>query len=160
MIQAEKIGMTPEAMIEEVRRDHEKDFADFDIDFDNYYTTHSPENKKLVETIYKRHVEKGNIAKRTIKQLFDPVKNMFLPDRYIKGECPNCGAKDQYGDNCEVCGTTYAPTDLKNPYSTLSGAKPIEKESEHYFFKLQNYEEFLKDWTRKGHLQELKSAIN
>lgn len=154
MIQAEKIGMSPEAMIEEVRRDHEKDFIDFDIDFDNYYTTHSPENKKLVETIYQRHVEKGNIIKRTIKQLFDPVKNMFLPDRYIKGECPNCGAKDQYGDNCEVCGTTYQPTDLKNPYSTLSGAKPVEKESEHYFFKLQNYEDFLKDWTRKGHLQD------
>lgn len=154
MIQAEKIGISPEKMIEQIRRDHEKDFADFAVDFDNYHTTHSPENRQLVETIFERHVQAGNIARRTIKQLFDPVKNMFLPDRYIKGECPNCGAKDQYGDNCEVCGATYLPTDLKNPYSTLSGAKPVEKESEHYFFKLQNYEEFLKDWTRKGHLQE------
>lgn len=154
MIQAEKMGLSPEALIDKMRNDHEKDFADFHIGFDNYYTTHSPENRQLVETIFKRHMEAGNIIKRTIKQLFDPVKNMFLPDRYIKGECPNCGAKDQYGDNCEVCGATYLPTDLKNPYSTLSGSKPVEKESEHYFFKLQNYEDFLKQWTRRGHLQQ------
>lgn len=154
MIQAEKLGMTPEKMIEQMHRAQVEDFADFLIGFDNYYLTHSPENRELVELIFKRHVDKDNIAKRTIKQLFDPIKNMFLPDRYIKGECPNCGSKDQYGDNCEVCGSTYLPTDLKNPYSTLSGAKPIEKESEHYFLKLQNYEEFLKTWTRRGHLQE------
>ncbi|MBX3709800.1 MAG: methionine--tRNA ligase [Gammaproteobacteria bacterium] len=154
MIQAEKIGLSPEVMIERVQHDHEKDFSDFHVGFDNYYTTHSEENKQLVETIFKRHLAAGNIVKRIIKQLFDPVKNMFLPDRYIKGECPNCNAKDQYGDNCEVCGTTYLPTDLKNAYSTLSGAKPIEKESEHYFFQLQNYEKFLKAWTRHGHLQE------
>ncbi len=154
MIQAEKMGLSPEAMIAEVSRDHEKDFAAFHIGFDNYYTTHSPENKALVETIFKRHVDAGNIVKHTITQLFDPVKNLFLPDRYIKGECPRCHAKDQYGDNCEVCGATYLPTELKNPYSTLSGAEPIEKESEHYFFKLQNYETFLKQWTRNGHLQE------
>lgn len=153
MIQAEKLGITPEAMIEQIRREHAQDFADFYVKFDNFHTTHSEENKELVETIYKRHVDAGNITTRTIKQLFDPVKNMFLPDRYIKGECPNCHAKDQYGDNCEVCGTTYQPTDLINPYSTLSGAQPIEKESEHYFFKLQNFENFLKDWTQQGHLQ-------
>ncbi|SRR5579885_200812 len=154
MIQAEKMGITPEALINQVRTQQERDFADFLVEFDNYYTTHSEENRELVETIFKRHLEAGNITKRTIRQLFDPVKNMFLPDRYIKGECPNCGAKDQYGDNCEVCGATYLPTDLKNPYSTLSGTKPVEKESEHYFFKLQNYDEFLKQWTRHGHLQE------
>jgi len=154
MIQAEKMGMTPEKLIEQVCRNHQKDFADFHIDFDNYYTTHSPENKALVETIYERHLAAGNIVKRTIKQLYDPVKQMFLPDRYIKGECPNCGAKDQYGDNCEVCGATYTPMDLKNPYSTLSGSQPIQKTSEHYFFKLQEYETFLKEWTHRGHLQD------
>lgn len=154
MISAEKLGVTPETMIAEIQQSHAKDFTDFAINFDNYYSTHSPENKELVEHIYQQHVKAGDIEKRTIKQLFDPEKNMFLPDRFIKGECPNCHAKDQYGDSCESCGATYAPTDLKNPYSTLSGAKPIEKESEHFFFKLQNYEDFLKAWTRRGHLQE------
>lgn len=154
MIQAEKMGLSPEALITQMHRAQAQDFADFQIDFDNYYATNSPENKELVELIFKRHVDKGNVTKRVIKQLFDPVKNIFLPDRYIKGECPNCGSKDQYGDNCEVCGATYLPTDLKNPYSTLSGAKPIEKESEHYFLKLQNYEDFLKQWTSRGHLQD------
>lgn len=154
MIQAEKMGISPEKMVEQIRLEHEKDFADFQVEFDNFYTTHSPENRELVETIFNRHVEKNNIVKHTIKQFFDPVKNMFLPDRYVKGECPNCGSKDQYGDNCEVCGATYMPTELKNPYSTLSGAMPIEKESEHYFFKLQNYEDFLKHWTRNNHLPE------
>lgn len=154
MIQAEKMGLTPEKMIEAIQRNHQDDFNQFHIGFDNYYTTHSPENKALVETIYKRHMDAGNITKHTIKQLFDPIKNMFLPDRYIKGECPRCKAKDQYGDNCEVCGATYQPTELINPFSTLSGSKPIEKESEHYFFKLQNYEKFLQDWTHSGHLQE------
>ncbi len=154
MIQAEKLGMTPETMIKKIQDEHAADFKDFLITFDNYYTTHSPENKALVETIFEQHVKADNIVKRTITQLFDPAKNMFLPDRYIKGECPKCDAKDQYGDNCENCGATYAPTDLKNPYSTLSGTKPIEKESEHYFFKLQNYETFLKNWTRGNHLQE------
>ncbi len=154
MIQAEKLGMTPEAMIEKIRQEQIKDFADFLVDFDNFHTTHSPENKELVELIFKRQLEKNNIRTRTIKQFYDPVKNMFLPDRYIKGECPKCGAKDQYGDSCEVCGTTYSPTELINPYSVLSGVKPIEKESEHYFFKLENFTEFLKEWTRRGHLQE------
>jgi methionyl-tRNA synthetase len=154
MIQAEKMGITPEALIAQIRQEQAQDFADFLVEFDNFHTTHSEENKELVETIYARQKEAGNIAKRTIKQLFDPTKNMFLPDRYIKGECPNCGAKDQYGDNCEVCGATYSPIELKNPYSTLSGSKPIEKESEHFFFKLQNFADFLTLWTRHGHLQE------
>jgi methionyl-tRNA synthetase len=154
MIQAEKMGMTPEAMVTQWASEHSADFVGFHVAFDNFYTTHSAENKDCVETIFQRHVEKKNIIKRTIQQAYDPEKNMFLPDRFIKGECPNCGAKDQYGDNCEVCGATYSPTDLKNAYSTLSGAKPIEKESEHYFFKLQNYEKVLHDWTRNGHLQE------
>jgi methionyl-tRNA synthetase len=154
MIQAEKLGMTPEQLVAKYYAEHKADFAGFLIEFDNFYTTHSEENKELVETIFQRHVKQGNITKRTIQQAYDPEKNMFLPDRFIKGECPKCGAKDQYGDNCEVCGATYAPTDLKNAYSTLSGAKPVEKESEHYFFKLQNYEKVLHDWTRNGHLQE------
>ena len=154
MIQAEKLHITPKQLITEVRDDHKRDLDDFLISLDNYYTTDSPENQQRVETIYQRHVAKGNISKHTIKQAFDPIKEMFLPDRYIKGECPRCGAKDQYGDNCESCGATYLPTELKNPYSTLSGAKPIEKESEHYFFKLQHFENELKTWTSNGHLQE------
>jgi methionyl-tRNA synthetase len=154
MIQAQKLGIDPEILVEKYRQEHQTDFADFCIAFDNYYTTHSPENKELVEMVFDRHNKAGNIEKRTIKQAYDPEKKMFLPDRFIKGECPRCGAKDQYGDNCEACGATYSPTDLKNAYSTLSGAKPIEKESEHYFFKLQHYEKILHDWTRNGHLQE------
>lgn len=154
MIQAGKMGITPDQLVQQIHHEQLQDFTDFLVEFDNYHTTHSPENKECVETIYARHLAAGNIAKRTIKQLFDPVKNMFLPDRYIKGECPNCHAKDQYGDNCEVCGATYSPTELINPYSTLSGSQPIEKESEHFFFKLQNFEDYLKQWTRDGHLPE------
>ncbi len=153
MIQAEKLGLSPEKLIEQFRAEHLQDIKGFLIEVDNYHTTHSSENQALVMTIFKRHLEKGNINKRTIKQAYDPEKQMFLPDRYIKGECPRCGAPDQYGDNCEVCGATYTPIELKNPYSTLSGAKPIEKESEHYFFKLQNFSALLHDWTRNGHLQ-------
>ncbi len=154
MIQAQKLGLDTEQMVADITAQQQQDFSDFLIDFDNYYTTHSEENKMLVEEIFQRHVKGGNIIKRVIKQAYDPEKNMFLPDRYVKGECPKCGAKDQYGDNCEVCGSTYSPTDLINSYSTLSGAKPIEKESEHYFFKLQNYTDLLHEWTRNGHLQE------
>ncbi len=154
MIQAEKMGCTPEALIDAIHQDQARDYADFHVAFDNYHPTHSPENQLLVETIFKRQLDAGNIAKRTITQLYDPVKNMFLPDRYVKGECPKCHAQDQYGDNCESCGVTYAPTELINPYSTLSGSKPIEKDSEHYFFKLDNFTEFLKSWTREGHLQQ------
>jgi methionyl-tRNA synthetase len=154
MIQAEKMGITSEALIDKMHQEQVRDFSDFYIDFDNYHRTHSAENQALVEMIYDRLLKKGHIVKRRIKQLFDPVKNMFLPDRYIKGECPFCSAKDQYGDNCESCGKTYAPTELKNPYSILSGSQPIEKESDHAFFKLQDFEVFLKDWTHHGHLQE------
>lgn len=154
MIQADKLGIAPEIMIEQIRAEHAKDIASFHVDLDNYYTTHSPETQELAETIFLKHVEKGNIVKRVIKQAFDPEKKMFLPDRYVKGECPKCGAADQYGDSCEACGATYSPTELKNPFSTLSGATPIEKESEHYFFQLNHYEKLLHDWTRAGHLQE------
>lgn len=154
MIQAEKMNLSPEKMIAEMLQGQANDFADFYVDFDNYHQTHSPENKALSELVYERHLKAGNIARHTIKQLFDPVKHMFLPDRYIKGECPHCHAKDQYGDSCEVCGKTYAPTELINPYSTLTGTQPIEKSTEHLFFKLQNFENFLKQWTRKGHLQK------
>ena len=153
MIQAEKSHITPKELITQIRQDHKNDLDDFLIGLDEYYTTDSPENQRLVATIFERHQAKNNISKHTIKQAFDPMKEMFLPDRYIKGECPRCGAKDQYGDNCESCGATYLPTELKNPYSTLSGAKPIEKESEHYFFKLQQFENELKEWTKNGHLQ-------
>jgi len=154
MIQAEKMGITPENLIKTIQNEHSEDLKGFLINLDNYYTTDSAENKKLVELIFNRQNDQGNINKRTIKQAYDAEKNMFLPDRYIKGECPKCSAKDQYGDNCEVCGATYDSTDLKNPYSTLSGAKPIEKESLHYFFNLKNFEDMLKTWTTSGHLQE------
>lgn len=154
MIQAEKLKISPTQLITEVRAEQKQDLDDFFIELDSYYTTDSPENQMLVETIFNRHAAKGNINKHTIKQAFDAEKQMFLPDRYVKGECPRCDAKDQYGDSCEVCGATYAPTELKNPYSTLSGTKPIEKESEHYFFKLQNFSDMLHQWTRNGHLQE------
>ncbi len=154
MIQAEKVNLAPEALVSQLREEHHRDLNDFIIEVDNYYTTHSPENQALADLFFERHLEGGNIAKHRIKQAYDPEKKMFLPDRFIKGECPRCSAKDQYGDNCEVCGATYAPTELKNPYSTLSGAKPIEKESDHYFFKLKNYEQALHAWTRGGHLQE------
>lgn len=154
MIQAEKMDIDPEVMVEQIRKEHYRDIHDFHVGLDTYHTTHSTENRRLVETIYERHVEQGNIEQKVIQQAFDPEKNLFLPDRFIKGECPRCSAKDQYGDSCEVCGATYLPTDLKNPYSTLSGEKPIQKSSEHYFFKLSRYETFLREWTQQGHLQE------
>ncbi len=154
MLQAEKMKIAPEALVAQLRQEHHQDLKDFFVLLDNYYTTHSSENQELANLFFKRHEQKANIEKRLIQQAYDPIKNMFLPDRFIKGECPRCQARDQYGDNCEVCGATYAPTDLKNPYSTLSGAKPIKKESEHYFFKLQNYEKDLHTWTAEGHLQE------
>jgi methionyl-tRNA synthetase len=154
MIQAEKCQLSPEQLITQMHEEHLHDINAFSVGLDNYHTTHSSENKALVEAIYQSHLAKGNISKHTIKQAYDPEKNMFLPDRYIKGECLRCGAKDQYGDSCEVCGAIYTPTDLKNPYSTLSGARPIEKESEHYFFNLQKYETLLHEWIHSGHLQE------
>lgn len=153
MISAQKQKITPEQLIEQIRKEHIEDFNGFNIGFDNYYTTHSEENRELSEFIYKKLYERGDIVTRTIKQTFDPVQNMFLPDRYVKGDCPRCGAVDQYGDNCEVCGATYSPSELKNPISILSGAKPIEKESEHYFFCLENYHEILQKWLQAGHVQ-------
>ncbi|EIJ41718.1 protein containing C-terminal region/beta chain of methionyl-tRNA synthetase [Beggiatoa alba B18LD] len=161
MLRAEKEGITPEALIERVRQEHMQDFSDFAIGFDNYYSTHSPENKEFSNLIYCRLRDAGYISSTSVKQAFDPVKNLFLPDRFIKGECPRCGAKDQYGDNCEVCGATYNPTDLKNPVSVLSGVTPIEKESEHFFMNLGQFEDFLKTWTSSGTLQaETMNKLN
>lgn len=148
MLRAEKEGITPEALIANVHKEHSADFKEFLVEFDNYYSTNAPENKELSQTIYRKLKAKGKIATKTIEQFYDPVKNMFLPDRFIKGECPKCHAKDQYGDNCEVCGATYNPTELINAYSAVSGAAPVRKETEHYFFKLSECEAFLKDWTR------------
>lgn len=153
MLRAEKEGVTPEALIEKVHAEHSQDFAEFLVDFDNYYSTNSGENRQLSGNIYRALKANGKIATKTIEQYFDPVKNMFLPDRFIKGECPKCKAKDQYGDNCEVCGATYSPTDLINPYSAVSGATPVRKETEHYFFKLSECSDFLREWTRSGTLQ-------
>ncbi len=153
MLKAEQNGLTPEEQIANVKAEHEKDFADFLIEFDNFHSTHSQENKALSELIYSRLLENGHIASRSITQAYDPEKQLFLADRYIKGTCPKCKSEDQYGDNCEVCGATYSPTDLINPKSVISGATPIEKESEHFFFKLPEFTEFLKGWTRAGHLQ-------
>ncbi len=154
MLRAQQDGVTPEQLIERIGVEHRADFADFLVAFDNYYTTHSPENRHFAELIYQRLKEKGHIVQRVIVQAYDPVKQMFLPDRFIKGECPRCGAADQYGDSCEVCGATYSPTDLKNPRSVLSGAVPIEKESLHYFFKLDHFADMLKAWVQGGHVQE------
>ena len=150
MLRAEKEGITPKELIANVWKEHKRDFDDFLISFDNYYTTDSPENEKLAQSIYLKLRDAGFIEKRAIEQAYDPVKEMFLPDRFIKGECPKCGAKDQYGDNCEKCGATYSPTDLKNPFSVVSGATPIKKISDHYFFKLSDprCEAFLREWTQ------------
>jgi methionyl-tRNA synthetase len=153
MLRAEKEGITPEALIAKVHVEHSQDFADFLVQFDNYYSTNSEENRQLSGNIYRALKANGKIANKTIEQYFDPVKSMFLPDRFIKGECPKCHSKDQYGDNCEVCGTTYSPTELINPYSAVSGATPVRKETEHYFFKLSECVDFLRDWTRSGTLQ-------
>jgi len=150
MLRAEKEGLTPKELIANVWQEHKRDFDDFLISFDNYYTTDSPENEKLSQSIYLKLRDAGLIEMRSIEQAYDPVKEMFLPDRFIKGECPKCGAKDQYGDSCEKCGATYSPTDLKNPFSVVSGATPIKKVSDHYFFKLSDprCETFLRDWTQ------------
>ncbi|HGO9002080.1 TPA: methionine--tRNA ligase [Neisseria meningitidis] len=160
MLAAQKQGIAPEDMIAKVREEHLADFTGFGIGYDNYYSTHSPENKQLSQDIYRALKANGKIESRVIEQLFDPEKQMFLPDRFVKGECPKCHAQDQYGDNCEVCGTTYSPTELINPYSAVSGAKPELRESEHFFFKLGECADFLKAWTSgnnphdgKPHLQ-------
>lgn len=146
MLAAEKAGMSPERYIEGIRIGHEADFAAFGVAFDHYHSTHSEENRELASLIYTRLRDGGFIARRDIQQLFDPEKEMFLPDRYIKGTCPNCGTPEQYGDNCENCGATYAPTDLVNPYSVMSGATPVLRASEHYFFELGKFEPLLRDW--------------
>ena len=153
MLRAEKEGITPEALIERVHGEHLRDFTGFHVGFDNYYSTNSDENRQLSQGIYRRLRNAGLIEARTIEQFYDPQKDMFLPDCFIKGECPNCDAKDKYGDSCEACGASYAPTDLIEPYSAVSGAKPVRRESEHYFFKLGECEAFLREWTRGGHLQ-------
>ena len=153
MLRARQEGITPETLIKRVKKEHQRDFTEFAIIFDNYHTTHSTENQVLATMVYERLAAGGHINRRTIKQAYDPVQEMFLPDRFIRGECPKCGAADQYGDSCEECGATYSPTDLKNAVSAISGATPIEKESEHYFFKLGDFEGMLRDWTTAGHLQ-------
>ncbi len=160
MLAAQKQGIAPEDMIAKVREEHLADFTGFNIGYDNYYSTHSPENKQFSQDIYRALKANGKIESRVIEQLFDPEKQMFLPDRFVKGECPKCHAQDQYGDNCEACGTTYSPTELINPYSAVSGAKPELRESEHFFFKLGECANFLKAWTSgnnphdgKPHLQ-------
>jgi methionyl-tRNA synthetase len=152
MLAAEKAGVAPEQFIEAVQREHARDFAAFHVAFDNYHTTHSPENRELSGLFYARLEQAGAIAARSVEQFFDPVKQMFLPDRYIKGECPRCGATDQYGDSCEVCASTYAPTELKNPYSVVSGAAPVRKASDHYFFTVSAFADFLKQWVASATL--------
>ncbi|MCP4994670.1 MAG: methionine--tRNA ligase [Gammaproteobacteria bacterium] len=154
MLRARQEGIEPEALIARVAQEHKDDFSGFNIDFDNYHSTHSEENRHYATTIYERNRDAGHINRRTITQAYDPKEDMFLPDRFIKGQCPKCGAEDQYGDNCEVCGASYSPSELKNPVSAVSGATPIDKKSEHYFFKLGDFEEMLKSWTRGGHLQQ------
>ena len=153
MLRAEQEGITPEQLIANVQAEHEQDFKDFQVSFDNFYSTHSPENKDFSEYIYKACEAKGHIASRTITQAFDPEKQLFLADRFIKGTCPKCKTPDQYGDNCEACGATYSPAELIEPKSAISGATPVQKESTHLFFKLPDFENLLKDWTRSGSLQ-------
>ncbi|KZN45298.1 methionine--tRNA ligase [Pseudoalteromonas luteoviolacea] len=153
MLNAQKQGITPEEMVKNVSIERQRDFADFNIVFDNYHSTHSDENKALSELIYTRLNDKGHIKKRTISQLFDPEKNIFLPDRFVTGTCPTCDAVDQNGDSCDACGATYSPTELKDPRSAMSGATPVLKDSEHYFFDLPAFEGMLKEWLHSGSLQ-------
>ncbi|EMC8779369.1 MULTISPECIES: methionine--tRNA ligase [Providencia] len=154
MLKAQQLGVTPEEMIAAVNQEHQNDFAGFAISYDNYHSTHSEENKVLSELIYGKLKNNGFIKNRTISQLFDPEKGMFLPDRFVKGTCPKCKAEDQYGDNCEVCSATYSPTELINPRSVISGATPVMRDSEHFFFDLPAFSDMLQAWTRSGALQE------
>ena len=161
MLRAQAEGITPQALIERMHGEHLRDFTDFCVDFDNFYSTHSEENRYFAEYIYAQLSAAGHIRTRVIKQAYDPKAEMFLPDRFIKGDCPNCGAGDQYGDNCENCGATYDPTELKNPVSVVSGEAPVEKDSEQYFFKLEDFEEMLKNWFAAGHVQtEIANKMN
>ena len=154
MLRAEQLGTTPEALIRDIHREHRADFTDFMISHDNYYSTHSPENQQLSSLIYNRLNDAGQITSRSVDQLYDPEREMFLADRFITGACPRCKTGDQYGDNCEACGATYDATDLINPVSGVSGATPVLKESKHLFFALSNFDGFLGQWTRSGTLQD------
>ncbi|ATM86498.1 methionine--tRNA ligase [Yersinia massiliensis] len=154
MLKAQQLGIEPEQMIAEMSQEHQQDFAGFAISYDNYHSTHSDENRELSSLIYSRLKANGYIKNRTISQLYDPEKGMFLPDRFVKGTCPKCKSPDQYGDNCEVCGATYSPTELIDPKSAVSGATPVMRESEHFFFDLPAFSEMLQAWTRSGALQE------
>lgn len=154
MLRAQNEGISPESLIAKIHAEHQQDLNDFHISFDNFYTTHSPENEALACEFYRRLDANKHIATKTIQQAFDPEKNMFLPDRFIKGTCPKCKTPDQYGDNCEACGATYSPMDLINPVSALSGATPIQKETEHFFFKLPDFKQLLETWITAGHLQK------
>ncbi|MGI1668864.1 MAG: methionine--tRNA ligase [Neptuniibacter sp.] len=160
MLKADQMGITPQELIDKVSEEHQRDFSGFMVDFDNYYSTHSEENKHFASTIYTALRDGGHIAKKTITQAYDPEKEMFLPDRFVKGDCPKCGETDQYGDSCEKCGATYSPVELKNAYSAVSGAKPIEKESEHYFFKLGDFEEFLRGWVNECVQEHMIHKLN
>ena len=154
MLKAQQLGITPEQMIADVSKEHQADFSGFAISFDNYHSTHSDENRELASLIYTRLRDSGYIKSRGISQLYDPEKGMFLPDRFVKGTCPKCKAPDQYGDNCDVCGATYSPTELIDPRSAVSGAAPVMKETEHFFFDLPQFETMLKAWITSGALQE------
>ncbi|MDO6774204.1 methionine--tRNA ligase [Shewanella sp. 10N.286.52.C2] len=153
MLKAQQLGITPEEMIAQVQKEHEQDFADFNINFDNFHSTHCKENCELASDIYLKLRDGGYIKTKTISQLFDPEKEMFLPDRFVKGTCPKCKSEDQYGDNCDNCGATYSTTDLINPYSVVSGATPVMKDSEHFFFDLPAFETMLSEWLASGSLQ-------
>ncbi|QXI54750.1 methionine--tRNA ligase [Pseudomonas alvandae] len=154
MLRAEKEGITPEQLIANVQAEHSADFAEFLVDFDNFHSTHAEENRELSSQIYLKLRDAGHISTRSVTQYFDPEKKMFLADRFIKGTCPKCGTEDQYGDNCEKCGATYAPTDLKDPKSAISGATPVLRDSQHFFFKLPDFQQMLQTWTRSGTLQD------
>ncbi|WP_387690336.1 methionine--tRNA ligase [Photorhabdus sp. RM71S] len=154
MLKAQQMGIAPEEMITTVNQEHHQDFTGFSVSYDNYHSTHSEENQTLSTKIYLELKKNGHIKNRTISQLYDPEKNMFLPDRFVKGSCPKCKAEDQYGDNCEVCGSTYSPTELLNPRSAVSGATPEMRETEHFFFDLPAFSNMLQAWTRSGALQE------
>jgi methionyl-tRNA synthetase len=158
MLKARQEGISPEALIERVGAEQRRDFADFDVSFDNFHTTHSPENREVTEGIYQRLVAGGHIRRETIRQAYDEQAQMFLPDRYVRGTCPRCGALDQYGDSCESCGATYTPADLVNAISVVSGTPPVQRDSEHLFFRLGDFEPMLREWTGSGRLQPAVTA--
>jgi methionyl-tRNA synthetase len=153
MLKAQQLGITPEQMVAQTRDEHHQDLIDFGVNYDNYHVTHSDENKELCELVYNRLDEAGYISKRVISQLYDPEKEMFLPDRFVQGTCPKCGAEDQNGDSCDVCSATYDPTELKNPRSVVSGAEPVLRDSEHYFFDLPQFQDMLQNWLQSGAVQ-------